>query len=77
MSLRRSYHSWDAGDEKIAMDAAVAAKLSGDDPLAAAREVVPGILIPRTTLFGQVQAEKRRRAAATDGSGGKQTPGST
>ncbi|KAL7527715.1 hypothetical protein ACHAWF_002283 [Thalassiosira exigua] len=67
---RGSYRNWKTGEHRAAMDAAVRAHAEGRDPQAAAREALPGIVVPRTTLLSWVQAEQRREEAAA-GSNGK------
>ena len=53
------------------MDAAVEARLLGNDPIVAAQKIVPYIDIPRQTLCDRVKAGKKQREAAANGSGGK------
>ena len=68
---RGTYMSWNSGERKKAMDAAVEARLLGNDPIVAAQKIVPCIDIPRQTLGDRVKAETKRREAAANASGGK------
>jgi hypothetical protein len=57
---RGPYRSWNEGDRKKAMDAAVQAKLEGKDPVEAARAIIPFVDIPRQTLADKVDEVKGR-----------------
>ena len=46
------------GEKKQAMDAAMEAVLSGEDPKSAVARMNPAIIIPRQTLNDRVKAEK-------------------
>ncbi len=56
-----SYHSWTAGDNKLALEAAVNAIFAGEDSTMAAQKIIPSILIPRQTLDHAVKKETARR----------------
>ncbi len=66
MKKRGPCKSWNQGERKQAMDAAVEAALAGDDPKAAAARVNPAIIIPRQTLNDRVAAEKKKRMLAAN-----------
>ncbi len=61
-----SYHSWTAGHNKLALEAAVNAVLAGEDPTMAAQKIIPTILIPRQTLDRAVKREAARRNGIVD-----------
>ena len=63
---RGEYKSWKKGLRKTAMDAAVAAQLVGEDHVAAAQKIIPGIEIPRQTLLTHVRREKEHQAAVVN-----------